>query len=51
MAKNDTNNFKPSMRKVKEALLIKAAHRKAHLEGTSAARAAQRLKEQESRKG
>lgn len=29
MAKNDTNNFKPSMRKLKEALAIKAARRKA----------------------
>lgn len=51
MAKNDTNNFKPSMRKVKEALLVKTAHRKAYLEGTRAARAAQRLREQESRQG
>jgi len=39
MAKNDTNNFKPSMRKLKEALAIKAARRKANNDGTAAARA------------
>lgn len=38
MAKNDTNNFKPSMRKLKEALAIKAANRKANNAGTAAAR-------------
>lgn len=45
MGKNQNNSFKPSMRKVKEALMIKAAHRKAYNEGTSAARAAQRARE------
>jgi len=39
MAKNNTNNFKPSMRKVKEAIMTKVAHRKANHDGTTAARA------------
>jgi hypothetical protein len=42
MAKNNTNNFKPSMRKVKEALVVKTANRKANAERTTAARARKR---------
>jgi hypothetical protein len=44
MAKNNTNNMKPSMRKVKEALAIKTAHRKASNDRVSAKRAIQKAR-------
>jgi hypothetical protein len=44
MAKNNTNNMKPSMRKVKEALAIKTAHRKANNDRVSAKRAIQKAR-------
>lgn len=44
MGKNRNNSFKPSMRKVKEALAIKTAHRKENHAGTAAARARREAK-------
>ena len=42
MAKNNTNNFRPSMRKIKEALAIKIAHRKDNNDKVTARRALQK---------